>query len=62
VSCTYYDAYVEVWSARSFIKRLQIDINVINAPDATNLLMPTHCSESCVCGKLNGISIPVVAA
>jgi hypothetical protein len=62
VSCANYDAFLELKSARSFITPLQEDINVINAPEATNLLKPTQCSESSVCDELDGNSIPVVAA
>jgi hypothetical protein len=57
-----YNTFLELKPARSFITPLQEDINVINAPEATNLTKPTQCSESSVCDKVNGNSLPVGAA
>jgi hypothetical protein len=51
VSCADYSAFLELESARSFITPLQED-NMINAPEATNLLKPIQCSESSVCDQL----------
>jgi hypothetical protein len=48
-----YYAFLEFKSARSFIIPLQEHMNVINAPEATNLTKLTQRSESSVCDQVN---------
>jgi hypothetical protein len=56
-----YYAFLELKSAHSSITPFQENMNVINAPEATNLTKPTQCSESSVCDQGNGNLKPVVA-
>ena len=57
-----YYAFPEFKSVRLFITPLQEQMNVINAPEATNLTKCTQRSESSVCVQVNGNSIPGVGA
>ena len=55
-----YNVLLESKFAQSISTLLQEEINKSNAPDATNIMKPTLCSESSVCDQVNGNWIPVV--